>query len=161
LAAHIDRVALHEMDAADFSRYMTNALETRGRWKVASGQWRQSSAIQQATEEFAKLLPNGRMTAGHHFKVIRLNEVKSIGFVWFSLQQRSTAKVCQLLDIELLESERGRGLGDLALQAVEEEVRCAGASWLELHVFAANSPARSLYKRRGYRPLSLLLGKPL
>lgn len=48
------------------------------------------------------------------------------------------------------EFARGKGLGLLAMQHLEEEIRKAGYKRIELGVFEFNEPAQKLYKKMGY-----------
>ena len=48
------------------------------------------------------------------------------------------------------ESARGKGLGPLAMQHLEEEIRKAGYKRIELGVFEFNIPAQKLYQKMGY-----------
>lgn len=48
------------------------------------------------------------------------------------------------------ESARGKGLGTLAMQYLEEEIRKEGYKRIELGVFEFNLPAQKLYKKMGY-----------
>lgn len=48
------------------------------------------------------------------------------------------------------ESARGKGLGILAMQHLEEEIRKAGYKRIELGVFEFNTPAQKLYQKMGY-----------
>lgn len=48
------------------------------------------------------------------------------------------------------ESARGKGLGKLAMQYLEEEIGTAGYKRIELGVFEFNLPAQKLYQKMGY-----------
>jgi RimJ/RimL family protein N-acetyltransferase len=48
------------------------------------------------------------------------------------------------------ESARGKGLGLLAMQHLEDEIRKAGCKRIELGVFEFNIPAQTLYQKMGY-----------
>ncbi len=48
------------------------------------------------------------------------------------------------------ESARGKGLGTLAMQHLEEEIKKAGFNRIELGVFEFNEPAQKLYQRMRY-----------
>lgn len=48
------------------------------------------------------------------------------------------------------EFARGRGLGLLAMQHLEDEIRKAGRKRIELGVFEFNVPAQKLYQKLGY-----------
>lgn len=51
------------------------------------------------------------------------------------------------------EAARGKGIGYLALQYVEQEIRAQGLQRLELGVFEFNTNAFKLYQRMGYREI--------
>lgn len=48
------------------------------------------------------------------------------------------------------ESARGKGIGVLAMQYLEEEIQKAGYKRIELGVFEFNEPAQKLYQKMGY-----------
>lgn len=48
------------------------------------------------------------------------------------------------------ESARGKGLGKLAMQYLEDEIKKAGYRRIELGVFEFNLPAQKLYQKMGY-----------
>jgi len=48
------------------------------------------------------------------------------------------------------ESARGKGIGLLAMQHLEKEIRQIGYKRIELGVFEFNVPAQKLYKKMGY-----------
>jgi GNAT superfamily N-acetyltransferase len=60
-----------------------------------------------------------------------------------------------IVDIGLLPSRRGAGLGGALLGWVAGEAERAGAARVTLHVLMQNLGARRLYERRGYRPVRL------
>lgn len=47
-------------------------------------------------------------------------------------------------------SARGKGVGALAMQFLEEEIQKEGFNRIELGVFEFNEPAQKLYKKMGY-----------
>lgn len=50
---------------------------------------------------------------------------------------------------------RGRGIASELLRRAEEACRRRGRRWVALDVLTQNEPARTLYLKRGYRPLRL------
>lgn len=147
------------MDAESYEEYISAAVVSRARSKVESGQWAEAGAVEAARAELGRLLPSGQATAGHEFKVIRLNAQLTIGQAWFAVQSRQAVEIGYLFDIVLDESARGKGFGDSALKCVESEVIRKGATRIELHVFADNTRAQSLYLRNGFVPVGILMGK--
>jgi RimJ/RimL family protein N-acetyltransferase len=53
-------------------------------------------------------------------------------------------------------SARGKGIGPLALQYVEEEIKDQGLRRIELGVFEFNTNAIKLYQRAGYREIGCI-----
>ena len=66
-----------------------------------------------------------------------------------------------LADLALSEWAEGRGLGQQLLQEAENWARGQGLGHIQLHVFATNARARSLYARAGYSEAALTLVKVL
>lgn len=65
-------------------------------------------------------------------------------------------------DLFLREKFRGRGLGEQALDCVEEYCRNCGISAVELQVEHANKAAQAFYRKLGFRLLSrIVMGKCL
>lgn len=58
-----------------------------------------------------------------------------------------------VVDVEVKEEFRGRGIGQELMKAAEEWARGKGASQLELSVWQFNDRARVLYERLGYRTI--------
>ena len=50
--------------------------------------------------------------------------------------------------------ERGRGIGTLLLEAVEDELAALGVEELSLHVVSHNDKAMAFYERHGLRPFA-------
>jgi GNAT superfamily N-acetyltransferase len=55
-------------------------------------------------------------------------------------------------DLTVLPAYRGRGVGRLLLEAVEEKARALGCCKLTLEVTERNYPARRVYERAGFAP---------
>ena len=63
--------------------------------------------------------------------------------------------------LAVADGAEGRGLAGVLMAAAEDWARGRGYSHVTLNVFAANSRARGLYERLGYRPETLHYLKPL
>ena len=65
-------------------------------------------------------------------------------------------------DLFLRETYRGRGLGKIALDCVEEYCRARGISAIELQVEHENKAAAGFYRKLGFQKLSrIVMGKDL
>ena len=65
------------------------------------------------------------------------------------------------LGITVIESHRGRGVGQALMAAAEHDARSRGARRIILDVLAANDGARRFYDRLGYSEQALVLGRDL
>ncbi len=77
------------------------------------------------------------------------------------LTRVDAGEVCWIYDVWIDEEHRGRGLGRALMAAIEVQARSEGLGRLELHVWAANERARSLYRSLGFREMGLEMFKPL
>ncbi len=64
----------------------------------------------------------------------------------------SAAADCHVISMWVSPEERGRGVGDLVLQAIEEWASSSGARRLRLAVASGNPAAEYLYRRNGFQP---------
>jgi ribosomal protein S18 acetylase RimI-like enzyme len=84
-----------------------------------------------------------------------------VGVLWFRANLDSATPSGFIFDIEIDESHRRKGYARQAMQQLEEIARKMGLRQLELHVFAFNEGARSLYESLGYTVTSLNMAKRL
>jgi ribosomal protein S18 acetylase RimI-like enzyme len=115
------------------------------------------AALQSASDETSKLLPDGRSTAGHLLWTAR-HEGDPIGTLWISTGSPSAAFI---FSVEVDEQYRGRGFGRSIMLAAEQECRLRGFSRLELNVFGDNHTAVALYESLGYHVTSQQMRKEL
>lgn len=75
-----------------------------------------------------------------------------LGFVWLKTDRDyfTGDPVGHVIDIAVVPSAEGRGVGRALLEAAERWAVDAGYRYLTLHVFAGNDRARRLYERVGY-----------
>ena len=87
--------------------------------------------------------------------VVALNDAPTVvGFVVYWL----VGDEAHILNIAVAPEARGQGVGGRMLDHALDETRAAGAGFLMLEVREANSRARSLYHRRGFREVSRRTG---
>jgi ribosomal protein S18 acetylase RimI-like enzyme len=103
------------------------------------------AAAAEAAETFARLLPDGAGTAGHHFWYTWDGD-RRVGFLWLKL----TGAAAFVYNIAVEQDQRRKGYGRAIMEAAERWSRANGAATIGLHVFAHNHGARSLYEQLGY-----------
>ena len=84
-----------------------------------------------------------------------------VGTIWFAVLGTSAHPPAFIYDFEIFEEHRRKGYGMQALLALDEKVKQMGLDAVQLHVFAHNTTARSLYERAGYVVSSLNMRKEL
>jgi len=143
-------IRLEPMDEATFDARRTAAIRDYAAQKVAAGNWLAEEALGRATDEFARLLPDGRETPGHTVRSVLSDAGERVGMVWVAEEDRPFGRVAYIYDIAIEPAHRRRGHALAALEAVEAYAREHGCVGVQLHVFGDNTGARALYQRAGY-----------
>ncbi|MEY4275548.1 MAG: hypothetical protein RIS26_11 [Actinomycetota bacterium] len=98
----------------------------------------------------------GKVSPGNHILEVVL-EGKDIGNVWLVDQ----GVEWWIYDIEIDEAHRGKGLGRLAMRAIESYVKEHGGTTVWLSVFGFNQTAQTLYLSEGFESARLQMKKRL
>ena len=107
-------LTLELMSGAEFQDYLNEAIGNYAKEHVIAGNWNESEAVDKATKEYAKLLPEGQRTEDNYLYTI-LVKTKPLGGVAFS---RSKDKGF-IYDINIWENYQGLGYGKEAMKAIE------------------------------------------
>ena len=78
---------------------------------------------------------------------------------WAADTWRTGDRVGEIESLGVLEPFRGRGIGTLLLDGLEEQLRADGVEDLVLGVVPGNAAAIRLYQRRGFLPTFLYLSR--
>ena len=155
-------IELAEMPRERFIPYRENLIREYAQDKVRAGVWSPEEAPRRAEADVDGLLASGTQTEGHHLYLLRdLSAGEEVGAVWLAVRDSGVGRSVWIYDIVVYEPLRRRGHGTRALRAVEKKAAELGAGKVELHVFGHNPGARSLYKRSGYTPNSIVMSKGL
>lgn len=139
------------MTKAEYDAWQLELAQAYAEDQVSAGRWRVEGSVQRALEENARALPHGAETERMIVRQGVLEDGTSIGRVWACLDHPRGAKdTAYLYDIEVDSAHRGHGYGRGLLTAIEDAVREAGATRLELNVFGGNAAAIGLYESNGY-----------
>lgn len=153
---------LAPMRTEAFAAVIEAAVSAYAADNVAVGRWPAAEALSLSRAETERLLPQGLATPGHQIYEIR-DETRAdfVGFVWFAVMQRGSAKAAYVYQIQVWDEFRRRGHARAALLEVEVMARAQGLSSVGLHVFAHNPKAQALYASLGYELQSLNMLKRL
>ena len=119
-----------------------------------------AEAEQFVTTQWARTLPQGASTAGHHlFWAREDSSVARIGLLWMFIDaQYAQAFVYEII---VFEAFRGRGFGRELLARAEEFARAHRSCAISLNVFSPNRGAIALYTSAGFDPVSQHMSKRL
>src|SRR5579859_323545 len=120
-------------------------------------------AQKKSDNDWAKLLPNGRVPQGHYLFAVEDEETgERVGDLWFAERTNDfDSTVAFVYSIEIAEQFRGRGFGKQAMLLLEDEVRARGLGHVALNVFGGNEVARSLYRSLGYAETAVWMRKQI
>jgi ribosomal protein S18 acetylase RimI-like enzyme len=145
------------MNADEFQKYLSSAIQSYAEEKVLSGNWDQEESISKAEEEYNRLLPKGEKTE-HNFLYTILSDDKAIGVIW--LAQLSEEKG-YIYDVYIEEKHQGFGYGNEVMKEIENVGQKLGIKKIGLHVFGHNKVARGLYEKLGYQTTNVLMEKEI
>ncbi|WP_409292714.1 GNAT family N-acetyltransferase [Peribacillus sp. SCS-37] len=150
-------IRLAAMNAEDFQKYLTYAIEQYANEHVKSGNWKEEEAYGKAAQEYDVLLPDGEKTANHHLFTVRDGE-QDAGMIWLAEKSENRGFI---FDINIWEEYQGRGYGKKAMEEIEIKAKELGLKSIALHVFGHNGKARELYEKLGYIITNINMKKEL
>ena len=129
---------------------------------VANAGLSREQAEQKAERDFARILPDGLETSGHHINVIEAEpDGEPVGRLWYALEERGGRRIVFLYDIHVESDRRGQGYGRAAMLELERATAELGLDRIELNVFGGNAPARGLYRSLGWAEMAVTMTKQL
>jgi ribosomal protein S18 acetylase RimI-like enzyme len=149
------------MDEADFAGFAKEAPRGYAKDQVEAGAWSPDKALELATADFKRLLPQGLGTPDHFLFVLRDSTNQAVGILWFARKERAGTKVAYVYSIFIREKFRRKGHAASALRALEGHAQSMGLAGIELHVFGQNAKARALYQKIGFHETNVTMFKSL
>ena len=155
-------IELVPMTEKEFEVFLGHSIEDYAEDNVRAGAWSKTEALARSRREHRTLLRDGLRSKYHHLYTIRESDGgEAVGVLWFRANLDSATPSGFIFDIEIDEPHRRKGYGREAMQQLEEIARKMGLRGLELHVFAFNEGARTLYESLGYTVTGLNMSKRL
>jgi ribosomal protein S18 acetylase RimI-like enzyme len=127
---------------------------------IVNGGMDEAMARRKAASDFGGLFPQG-FDSAVELRVVEDDTGDAVGHVVWGEREQHGLRYAFLYDIEISETERGRGYGRAAMELLEQEVRGRGYERLQLNVFGGNERARTLYRSLGFEEQSVQMGKTL
>ncbi len=153
---------LVQMPEQVYRAYVEHSIAEYAQDHTRAGRWRPEEALQHATEEYQKLLPDGLHTKNQYLFLIEDEVIhQPVGVLWFGVEERRNKTRAFVYDIIIYEQFRRRGYGEQAFRLLEEKVQALGLTTIGLHVFGHNHAAQALYQKLGYAPTNIMMEKHL
>ncbi|MGH3479347.1 MAG: GNAT family N-acetyltransferase [Nocardioidaceae bacterium] len=153
-------VRLELMSSEQYEAWLPSAIEGYAQQTSDSGLMAIEPARESAVKQFASLLPDGVATPGHHL-LLAYDGEQVVGDLWLRIHDEWSARRAFVFNVEVDESQRGRGYGRAIMTAGEDYARQQGVVAMALNVFVQNDVARSLYDKLGYRVTNVNMQKEL
>ncbi|HET9109410.1 MAG TPA: GNAT family N-acetyltransferase [Ktedonobacterales bacterium] len=141
--------SLQPMTEDDYNTYMPRLREEYAAERAQSDDTSLEQERKVASEQMAGLLPQGLHTPEHCFWRVVAEDGALVGTLWVHVQPAERRAF--IYDIEIDAAQRGKGYGEAAMRALEEQLRPQGFTHIGLNVFGPNTVARALYDKMGYR----------
>jgi ribosomal protein S18 acetylase RimI-like enzyme len=150
---------LEAMDEATFVAWRETTKREYAAEKVKAGNYPEAGAEDLAEAEFAKLLPNGRLTAGHEIRSMVNDAGEKVGYAWFTIENRDVGRIVFIYDLAVDPAQWRQGYARLALAEIDAYARDHDCMGVMLHVFGDNEAARRLYRSAGFLETNVIMLK--
>ncbi|MGV8027226.1 MAG: GNAT family N-acetyltransferase [Anaerolineaceae bacterium] len=143
-------ITLKDMTLQEFDDFIKTSIPAFATELEKTGEFTKEQADESAQRQYTELLPDGIASEGHYFLNID-EEDRTVGILWVAMKNENGKISAFIYDLEIYESERGKGAATQAMHKADAFSREKGAEEIWLHVFASNTIAFHLYENLGYR----------
>ena len=148
------RVRLRRMTGEEFEAFHQRSVEDYAQNLARDQKLSGEDVLRQAEREFAQIVPQGLETPDNELMMIEdARTGRSVGVIWFVLEEDDGVKVAFLSDFFIEEAYRRRGYAAAALREMQRRAKEAGCAECRLFVWSHNAPALRLYEKCGYEVL--------
>lgn len=145
-----------------FASYLALSIVNYAEENVASGCWPSESALARSQADYERLLPQGIVTPDNYlFEIMESEHGNAVGYLWLSAQEKFGNRSGFVYDLKINEEHRRKGHAQRAFLALESIALELGISSIDLHVFAHNINAKTLYDQLGYRVTGVNMSKKI
>jgi ribosomal protein S18 acetylase RimI-like enzyme len=154
-------LTVRPMTEPEFTEWRRAAIEGYAALQVENRVWSAENAIDRATDETDKGLPQGLRTPDH-ILLTGEDDGVPVGSLWITLASpRQSPGAAFLYEIRIEDQYQGKGYGRKLLAAAEDTARANGRTSLVLSVHGTNTRAIRLYETSGYAVITQQMGKSL
>jgi ribosomal protein S18 acetylase RimI-like enzyme len=154
-------IILEPMSVASFERFKAYSIADFAAQMQRTGEWEIDRAPALAEAAFARLLPEGLLTADNYLFDIRDRDLgECVGAIWVGVVEEERREGF-IFDLVVHEPYRRQGYARLAMQEVEAFLVTLNVRSIALEVYFDNAGARRLYAESGYQVTSQSMRKML
>jgi GNAT superfamily N-acetyltransferase len=158
----VTEVRLRPMTPGEFDEWRPWAVEDYAREDVEHKGLDPDRARANMSDFLEAVIPRGPRTEGHRISIVEDAATgERVGYTWWGERELDAGATAWVYDVFIDEPHRGKGFGRGLMEAVEAQVREAGLSRMELHVWVDNDPATSLYRSLGFVATGMEMFKTL
>ena len=155
-------VDLVQVNDEEFEAFLERSVRNYASEKVKAGNWPREGAFERSSEEFGRLLPDGRKTPDNYiFKIVDNESGMIVGNLWVAVNLKGELPGAYIFDIYVDEEYRGKGYGRATMMELEKVVKGFGYNRISLQVFGHNKIAFSLYESCGYGITNIVMSKTI
>ena len=145
-------ITLKDMALQKFNDFIKTSIPAFAIELEKTGEFTKEQANESAQRQYSELLPDGIASEGHYFfNIVDDEEDRTVGILWVAMKNENGKISAFIYDLEVYESERGKGAATQAMHQTDAFSREKGAEEIWLHVFSSNTIAFHLYENLGYR----------
>jgi len=158
---NLDGLHLRAISESEYARFFERSHREYAEEIARNARVSMEQALDKSTNDFAKLLPDGRATVDQHIFVIVDDADEVIGELWLGLSEKIDGREAFGFDFWVEPTLRDQGIGRRAMELAAAQARQLGANRLALSVFGGNPRARYLYESFGFTTTSTNMAMPL
>ena len=139
------------MNAEEYQAFYQHSIEDYANDLMKSQDNTMEQAVKQAQQEFADMLPKGRITENNMLMMVEeTDSSRTVGYIWYLYEVCEGAKQVFLNDFLIYEEQRRKGYATDALAGMLQNAREDGCMESITYVWKHNFPGIRLYTKCGY-----------
>ena len=143
-------LTLQELTQKEFDEWFARSTRRQAEDRAWASGRPISVELEELEAMIPMLLPDGRETAGHIFRLALDEDLRTVAFAWFGAVPGMPESTIFLFDIAVIPEARRQGYGREVLTQLIEEFQDEGMSEIYLNVLSNNHGAIALYKELGF-----------
>lgn len=143
-------LTLKELTQDEFDKWFAISTHRQAEDRAGVSGRSISDELKEVEAMIPQLLPDGKDTTGHVFRLARDVSEQAVAFVWVGVLPGMPEAARFLFDIYVIPEARRKGHGREVLETMMENLRCESVDEIHLNVLSNNQGAIALYEELGF-----------